>query len=83
MTKCSVIGQKEVSKEKKSVEFCKYIPKGVPKLKFEVGCVHPNTWDNIMLLYSDDDFDYMYGWCDGFEQDGYIYQGHWNDGVVE
>ena len=82
-TKCSVIGQKEVSKEKKSVEFCNYLSEGIDARFREEAYVKPSEWDNIIYLCERSGRDYMYAWDNGDEQNGFIYQGHWNDGVVE
>jgi len=79
MTKCSVVGQKEVPSKKKSIEFCNCLQLH----KFVDNTVSPIVWDNVILLCHGADFDYMYAYDNGEEQDGCIYQGHWNDGVVE
>jgi hypothetical protein len=82
MTKCNVIGNTEVTGKKKSIEFCNYLSGGI-NAGFEKGYEAPSDWDNIILLYKRVDYDYMYAWNNGEEQDGSIYQGYWNDGVAE
>ena len=83
MTKCSVFGETGVTGEKKPIEFCKYLS-GEENGRLEVErSLTPSEWDNITLLYSRNGYDYMYCWDDREEQEGYIYQGHWNDGFVE
>jgi len=83
MTECTMIGSTEAPVQKGPIKFCKYIVKDRNPVELHRECIEPKDWDNIKLLYSDFEFDFMYAWNNGFSRSGYIYQGHWNDGVVE
>ena len=81
MTKVSVFGQKATeSKQLKPIEF-KYCVDSTGKLSI---AAHPSTWMNVQLFakkYRGGEFDLILAWDDN-PNNGAIYLGHWNDGVI-
>jgi len=80
MTKCTVIGQEPVHDKKKAIEFVKLInTNGI----VSGTDVKPTKFDNIELICSDfGGHDLMFAY-DHNRNLGYLYLGHWNDGVAE
>ncbi len=83
MTKTNIFGQskKQRYKKKKYIQFI-----GALRFyngKFDTPGMKPRDWDNVMLIRTAVEYDYMYAWKDGEEGGGDLYRGHWNDGVVE
>ena len=81
MTKVSVFGQKATeSKQLKPIEFVHHINLiGRTTIPAE-----PSTWLNVQLFakkYRGGEFDLILAWNDN-SNDGAIYLGHWNDGVI-
>lgn len=83
MTKTSIFGQSEVKQdEKKPIEFVKYLR----KIDIELGdnCTEPSKYTNIVLLQKSytGNLDLMYAYNEN-PNGGYLYLGHWNDGIVK
>ena len=83
-TKCVVLGgEKTTDKVLKPIVFEKCVRHFDEKI--ERAEVSPKGYDNIILLRSSGSnggLDHMYAYNDGRPDTGYIYLGHWNDGVV-
>lgn len=79
MTKVTVLGQEPEQKKLKPIEFTHVLNS---KKEFEDGCLAPNDWENIELIYRDGLFDVMFAY-DNDRNNGNLYLGHFNDGVVE
>jgi len=81
MTKVSVFGQEaEQEKKKKPIEFVKYLNGD----EVEQCPSPPSDYENLVLLeknYYCIGFDLMWAHNDS-PNDGTLYLGHWNDGVV-
>jgi len=83
MTKTSIFGQSEVKQEeKKPIEFIEHLTKA--DLKFRKSKDNPKNWKNITLLQKsyNNDLDLMWAFDESPNQ-GYLYLGHWNDGIVK
>lgn len=82
MTKTSIFGQSEVKQEeKKQIEFVKYLSRVDGTLG--VKPCSPDDYENVTLLQKNytTEFDLMWAYDDD-PNEGYIYLGHWNDGIV-
>lgn len=80
MTKVIIIGQQEPTQEKKPIEFVKAICEG----RLITNYISPRIWGNIELVcrnYSNSGMDLMFAY-DHTRNDGCLYLGHFNDGVV-
>ena len=81
MTKTSIFGQPEVKQEeKKPIEFVKYFT-GTKTISTKDS---PFLFENVILLgkdYFSEDYDLIWVYDDN-PNDGTLYLGHWNDGVV-
>jgi hypothetical protein len=81
MTKTSIFGQPEVKQdEKKPIEFVKYFNGDKAIATRDSPCI----FENVILLeknYFSDDYDLMWAYGEN-PNDGSLYLGHWNDGVV-
>lgn len=82
-TKCVVIGNKaRGSTPKKKIVFSLVLAGGI----FRKPKTCPDEWDNVILLRKDgggeQGMDTMYVYDNRNPQNGYVYRGHWNDGVA-
>jgi len=82
MTKCIVLGEKESPKKVlKSIKFINLITEDGKLRKAEMT---PSEYNNIELICKE----YCHGECDLMfayyydRNDGNLYLGHWNDGVI-
>lgn len=84
MTKCfelKDLNQKDTKSDKKCIEFVKELLNG---FEFYKAVGKPKGWDNVVLLSSDyEKFDLIWAYDNNNNNDGLLYLGHWNDGVVE
>lgn len=80
MTKVIILGeQAEQKTELKKIEFVKMLSVNVSIEKSES---KPSSWQNIELICKNyGDYDLMYAY-DNDRNDGVLYLGHFNDGVV-
>ena len=81
-TKCVVLGQREVGDETlKPIVFDKLVSSHGDK--FIGASCRPDSFDNVILLKKGGGSpDQMYAYNDAHPNSGYVYLGHWNDGVV-
>lgn len=86
MTKTSIFGQSEVKQEKKKpIEFVKLLDSSgeLNGVKY-ISAHKPSGWKNVTLLelgYNSDGLDLMWAY-DENPNDGCLFLGHWNDGIV-
>ena len=67
----------ESNKTLNSIEFTYWLHEGILKRTTN----KPSSFLNVILLSSDNEFDYMI--CYDIDiNDGCLYVGHWNDGIV-
>ena len=80
MTKVIIIGEQPEKKELKPIEFVKYLDY---HLEFSSGCSSPKKWENIELICKNyfNKYDLMFAF-DEDRNNGVLYLGHFNDGVV-
>lgn len=62
----------------KPIEFKKYLDQNTGETHETTGT--PQKWENVILLNQSGIYDVMMAY-DDHPDDGYIYLGHWNDGV--
>jgi hypothetical protein len=82
MTKVTILGQSEPKqKELKPIEFKMKLSDTTTSLKEAI--LKPNRWDNIELIAFKYNgvYDLMYAYDDN-RNEGLLYLGHFNDGVV-
>ena len=85
MTRVIVTGQLQQQQHGlKPIEFISYLSKtcGQIRLVRLVNSVKPYNWDNVQLLGHANKLDLIYAWDDADPREGWLYLGHWNDGVV-
>ena len=85
MTKCIVLGEQAPKTEKKQIQFIAHLTKRNRQFDYNNACQRPSTWDNIELISKENTFDkldIMYAYKNNKRNDGYLYIGHWNDGIV-
>lgn len=83
MTKIIDLGEADKKQlDKKPIKFLKFIGFGLKKVNCTDG--DPSYYDVIELVCQDYDsgFDIMFAYNDGYRNDGVLYFGHFNDGVV-
>lgn len=80
MTKVTILGQEP--KEKKELKPIEFTESLTGSKNFEGGCVPPSDWANIELVCRYGSFDIMFAYDDS-RNNGCLYLGHFNDGVVE
>ena len=85
MTKVIILGQEPKEEKKlKPIYFQQFLKRSIDN-GFCRECSDPKEWDNIELIslnYTEDGLDLMYAY-DKRRNEGYLYLGHFNDGVVE
>lgn len=87
MTKVTILGEdgKPVEK-KKPIEFLYWFRNSRTTPTLETDCVKPTDWKNVLVLSKGDNFSndsaIFWGYDDKIE-DGTLYLGNYNDGVVE
>ncbi len=83
MTKIRILGETTPEqKELKPIEFISFIF-GDGKIDTDVNS--PNNWNNIELVcrnYNSLNLDLMFAYDDNERDDGALYLGHFNDGLV-
>jgi hypothetical protein len=84
MTKCIVIGEEYKSTKRKTIEFV-YLLRGNGNFVLDFS-QYPSNFSNLELIQRDFHkgeykFDLIFAYNDKREN-GYIYLGHWNDGIV-
>lgn len=83
MTKVIILGQEPEQKKKKSIEFVKQVDHGLDIVNPRYS---PNQFENIELIAREWDdgglLDLIFAY-DNDRNEGYLFLGHFNDGVVE
>ena len=82
MTKVIILGEDAPEQPKKPIKFVYFLNQGH---KFDTGVAYPNCFANIELIcsnYLNKGFDLMFAYDDN-RNNGVLYLGHINDGVVE
>lgn len=77
MTKITVFGQEE-EKKLKPIEFVYFFDDYGVKHAVDI----QPQWENATLLTCGK-YDFIFAWDDYPQDDGCVYLGHWNDGVVD
>lgn len=80
MTVTQVFGEDKEVSNLKGITFSKYIDSSGDL--DETGRI-PAEYDNVLLLTRGINYDVMYAYQNGDEKGGFVYLGHWNDGVVK
>lgn len=79
MTKIIILGQES---KKKPIKLIKYLHKD---LYFEPSLRSANDWENIELIcrnYGYNKLDLMYAYPNNSRENGTLYIGHFNDGII-
>ena len=80
MTKCIVIGENLQQKQlPKRIEFCLFLD----GQEFDTVTTRPKEWEYIELISHNGEFDVRWVYDNPENRDdGTLYLGHWNDGVI-
>lgn len=82
MTKTSILGSSSNPAPQQEIKFIHVIRSDA----VGVAGALPKQWNNIILLSRGSipgELDKMYAYDNRSPQSGYVYLGHWNDGVVK
>lgn len=81
MTNVTVFGEKKIDLGRGKIVLTMILK---DDMSFEKSNIEADNWENVLLLvdkYTEDGLDLIYCY-DAQPNDGVLYLGHWNDGVV-